>query len=259
MHVAQNSGNNEWYTPARFIDGARRVMGSIDTDPATSEIANRTVGASTWFTEEHDGRAQIWRGNVWMNPPYAQPLIADFCEALAEKAESGEIGQACVFVNNATETAWFQRLASVASAVFFLAHVFDFSIRRGCLGAGQGRLWFTLGIGGESLSKSFLAKDRSRASGCREWLSAVRSGIDLLRRKSVISADCDTGRSRLQTSMPRWSSEGVSSSLSEGKRTGAPMPFGQRLMLERLTDAVHLPARSRLHYRHRRPRGRGRR
>lgn len=119
VHVAQNSGNNEWYTPARFIDGARRVMGSIDTDPATSEIANRTVGASTWFTEENDGRAQIWRGNVWMNPPYAQPLIADFCEALAEKAESGEIGQACVFVNNATETAWFQRLASVASAVFF--------------------------------------------------------------------------------------------------------------------------------------------
>lgn len=119
VHVAQNSGNNEWYTPARFIDGARRVMGSIDTDPATSEIANRTVGASTWFTEEHDGRAQIWRGNVWMNPPYAQPLIADFCEALAKKAESGEIGQACVFVNNATETAWFQRLASVASAVFF--------------------------------------------------------------------------------------------------------------------------------------------
>lgn len=27
----------------------------------------------------------------------------------------------------------------------------------------------------------------------------------------------------------------------EGKRTGAPMPFGQRLMLERLTDAVHCP------------------
>lgn len=119
VHVAQNSGNNEWYTPPRFIDGARRVMGSIDTDPATSEIANKTVGASRWFTESDDGRVQPWAGNVWMNPPYAQPLIADFCEALASKAEAGEIAQACVLVNNGTETAWAQRLMSVASAVLF--------------------------------------------------------------------------------------------------------------------------------------------
>lgn len=117
VHVAQNGGNNEWYTPARYIEGARRVMGGIDTDPATSEIANRTVGAETWFTESDDGRAQTWRGRVWMNPPYAQPLIADFCDALAEKFKDGEVEQACVLVNNGTETAWFQRLLSVASAV----------------------------------------------------------------------------------------------------------------------------------------------
>ena len=117
VHVAQNGGNNEWYTPARYIEGARRVMGGIDTDPATSEIANRTVGAETWFTESDDGRAQKWRGRVWMNPPYAQPLIADFCDALAEKFKAGEVEQACILVNNGTETAWFQRLLSVASAV----------------------------------------------------------------------------------------------------------------------------------------------
>lgn len=119
VHVAQNTGNNEWYTPPRFIDGARRVMGSIDTDPATSEVANRSVRAAKWFTQDDDGRKQQWAGNVWMNPPYAQPLIAEFCDALADKAESGEISQACVLVNNATETAWFQRLLSVASAVAF--------------------------------------------------------------------------------------------------------------------------------------------
>lgn len=119
VHVAQNGGNNEWYTPPRFIEGARRVMGSIDTDPATSEIANRTVCAANWFTAEDDGRDKTWVGNVWMNPPYAQPLISEFCDALATKAEAGEIGQACVLVNNGTETAWFQRLMSVSSAVLF--------------------------------------------------------------------------------------------------------------------------------------------
>jgi ParB family chromosome partitioning protein len=118
-HVANNSGNNEWYTPQRIIGMARAVMGGIDTDPATSEIANLTVKAELIYTAEEDGRKQKWRGRVWMNPPYAQPLITDFAEAVSSKYESGEIDQACILVNNATETQWFQRMLSAASAVCF--------------------------------------------------------------------------------------------------------------------------------------------
>lgn len=118
-HVAQNSGNNEWYTPLRFVELARSVMGGIDTDPASSAIANRTVQASKYFTADDDGRAQTWAGRVWMNPPYAQPLMSDFAEAVASKFEGGEIDQACILVNNATETQWFQRMLSAASAVCF--------------------------------------------------------------------------------------------------------------------------------------------
>lgn len=118
-HVANNSGNNEWYTPAKHIELARTVMGGIDTDPATSEVANRTVKAAQIFTAEDDGRTQVWSGRVWMNPPYAQPLMGDFAEAVSSKFESGEIEQACILVNNATETQWFQRMLSAASAVCF--------------------------------------------------------------------------------------------------------------------------------------------
>lgn len=118
-HVANNSGNNEWYTPADYIALARQVMGGIDTDPATSEIANRTVQASQIFTAEDNGLTKQWSGRVWCNPPYAQPLIAEFSEAIASKYESGEIEQACVLVNNGTETAWFQRMLQAASAVCF--------------------------------------------------------------------------------------------------------------------------------------------
>jgi ParB family chromosome partitioning protein len=119
VHVAQNSGENEWYTPSQFIESARTVMGSIDTDPASSDVANKVVGASEYFTKEMDGLSQKWRGNVWMNPPYAQPLIGQFAEAISQKLESGEINQAIILVNNATETQWFQRMAGVASAVCF--------------------------------------------------------------------------------------------------------------------------------------------
>jgi ParB family chromosome partitioning protein len=119
VHVAQNSGENEWYTPPQFIESARLVMGSIDTDPASSEIANRTVKAGQFFSKEDNGLRQTWSGNVWMNPPYAQPLMTNFAEAITCKFNEREFKQGVVLVNNATETQWFQRMAGSASAVCF--------------------------------------------------------------------------------------------------------------------------------------------
>jgi len=118
-HVAHNSGQNEWYTPGPWVEAARAAMGGIDCDPASSAIANERVRATAIWTAEDDGRERVWGERVWMNPPYAQPLVADFCEALAVRFERGEVTQACVLVNNGTETAWFHRLLSVASAVCF--------------------------------------------------------------------------------------------------------------------------------------------
>lgn len=114
-HVAFNSGNNEWYTPKEFIDAARLVMGTIDLDPASSEIANETVQAEKIYTADDNGLACPWFGNVWLNPPYSSDLIGQF----AEKVKAKEYNQAIVLVNNATETAWFADIVSVASAIVF--------------------------------------------------------------------------------------------------------------------------------------------
>lgn len=119
-HVAQNSGENEWYTPPEFIEAARAVMGGIDCDPASSAIANKTVKAEKFYTAEEDGLDKEWGPRVWMNPPYAQPLIAEFSEGIASRFESGEIQQACVLVNNATDTGWFQRMMLAGNAVVFI-------------------------------------------------------------------------------------------------------------------------------------------
>lgn len=118
-HVSNNSGNNEWYTPAEYIDAARYVMGSIDLDPASSDVANQTVKAVTYYTIDNDGLQHKWFGRVWMNPPYASGFVDKFTEKLTKHYNDGDVEEAIVLVNNATETTWFQQMANVCKVICF--------------------------------------------------------------------------------------------------------------------------------------------
>jgi hypothetical protein len=118
-HVSNNSGNNEWYTPPDFIEAARLTLGAIELDPATSEEANKVVRAKSFYTIDDDGLVQEWEGKVWMNPPYAADLVGRFVDKLIFHYQSGDVPEAVVLVNNATETQWFQSLAAYAKAICF--------------------------------------------------------------------------------------------------------------------------------------------
>jgi len=121
VHVSLNTGEYEWYTPGEYVEAAKTVMGVIDVDPASSDVANETVKAKKFYTSDNTGLDKKWAGNVWMNPPYSQPLVSLFCAAFAEKLDAGEIKQGCVLINNITETSIGQNLMKLCSTVCFPA------------------------------------------------------------------------------------------------------------------------------------------
>ena len=75
--VTKYTGNEEWYTPKKYIDMAREVLGRIDIDPASNSFANQIVQATTYYTKDDDGQTKEWRGKMWLNPPYSS-FISEF-------------------------------------------------------------------------------------------------------------------------------------------------------------------------------------
>ncbi len=129
--INQTSGEVEYYTPVEIIEAARRVMGGIDLDPASSENANRIVKAARIYTVEDDGMAQPWRGRIWLNHPFGRPEKAcgigcdkkhehhyydyygnaKWINNLVIESFAGRVTQACCITFASTSEAWFQPLA----------------------------------------------------------------------------------------------------------------------------------------------------
>lgn len=76
LPLVQDSGNQEYYTDIDIIALVREVLGGIDLDPASSEIANRTVNANRIYTREDNGLSLPWRGKVWLNHPFGKGELA---------------------------------------------------------------------------------------------------------------------------------------------------------------------------------------
>jgi len=145
-HRAQGTGENEWYTPSDYIEAARTVLGTIDLDPASSLIANKTVKASQFFSIEDDGLTSEWYGKVWCNPPYAQPWIKLFAEKICEEVRSNRVLEAIMLTHNYTDTTWFHIAAQSSSAICFTRGRIGFLSPEGKKAAPtQGQAFFYFG------------------------------------------------------------------------------------------------------------------
>lgn len=154
-HQSANT-DDEWYTPAEYIEAARKVMGSIDCDPASNDFAQQTVKADTYFTQDNSGLENVWRGNVWLNPPYSK-VIMHFAEHLFDYLEQCEVQQAIVLVNNGTDTKWFHRFLESASAICFVRGRIAFEKPQGTgnQSPNKGQLFLYYGARKKTFTKVF--------------------------------------------------------------------------------------------------------
>ncbi len=120
--IAMPTKSNEWYTPARYIEAAREVMGGIDLDPASCKEANMVVRAEKFYTKEDNGLMYPWYGRVWLNPPYSDTqstsgitgnrkgYMQSFLKKVTQEYQQGQINQAIILVTTDTDARWFQLL-----------------------------------------------------------------------------------------------------------------------------------------------------
>lgn len=108
--INQTSGETEYYTPVEIVDAARRVMGGIELDPASSEGANRAVIADRFFTAEINGLAQPWIAkSLWMNHPFHRGWKA--CTVDCQRASCAKRGHH-IYHDIPSNTDWINKLCS---------------------------------------------------------------------------------------------------------------------------------------------------
>lgn len=158
------SGIVEWYTPAVYIEAAREVMGGIDLDPASSELANRTVGAARIYTRDDDGLTHDWTGRVWLNPPYGKGSGL-FTSKLVTEYEAGRVEAAVLLLNAyGFDSDWFQPLW--AQPICFTDHRIRFtSPQRESGGPANGNILVYLGQDERRFAEVF----REFGPVVREW------------------------------------------------------------------------------------------
>lgn len=108
--------SNEWYTPAKYIEAARAVLGEIDLDPASCVFANQVVRARQFYTIADNGLMHPWHGRIWLNPPYGKTQQGHasnpeyFTRYLLEQYQCGNVTEAILLIPANTATLWFDAL-----------------------------------------------------------------------------------------------------------------------------------------------------
>lgn len=131
MNFYASNETDEWYTPEKYLDLVRQVIGEIDYDPCSCPEAQKRVRANHWSSRYNLSLFIDWlvpkiRGflgnfrpidrftgvrktkSVFCNPPFS--LVAKFVEKMIAEYESGNFEQGILLVNASVDSRWFHKL-----------------------------------------------------------------------------------------------------------------------------------------------------
>jgi phage N-6-adenine-methyltransferase len=108
-----SSKSTEWYTPPELVRSIETFMGGqIDLDPCADP--GHSVPALRHYTQEDNGLALPWYGDVYMNPPYGRNVI----DKWVAKALTEQVDEIVMLLPASTDTRWFQPLFDDCSLCF---------------------------------------------------------------------------------------------------------------------------------------------
>lgn len=107
MSVLTSQATVEWYTPRHIIERARKVLGGIDLDPASSDVAQEWIRARVYYTAATPLQAP-WAGRVWLNPPFDD--TPTWVSRLERVYTRGDVTAALLLVNSAPGYRWWEEL-----------------------------------------------------------------------------------------------------------------------------------------------------
>lgn len=95
-----SSAKDDWETPAwlfGLLDAEFNFTLDAAANPANTKCAR-------YWTQEDDGLAQPWEGQVWCNPPYSRGVGVWIAKAAAEAAKGATV---VLLLPARTDTRWF--------------------------------------------------------------------------------------------------------------------------------------------------------
>lgn len=117
LKTSTRQKSQDEYTPPELIANVRLVMGEIDLDPASDDVAQQWIQATNYYTASEDGLNHPWFGRVWLHPP-AQGKTAKWTNKLLAEYESGRVLEAVLLVAPSAGSKWFQRLTRLFPVCF---------------------------------------------------------------------------------------------------------------------------------------------
>lgn len=118
--------SDEYQTPKKYIKAAHEVMGSIDLDPACSDLNYERLSKyiNLHYNKEHNGLTISWAGckTIWLNEPYSKPNLTLWTNKLIEELNLSIDKQAINLVPSYTGERWYQKALSYSSAICLPDH-----------------------------------------------------------------------------------------------------------------------------------------